>query len=201
MPLINLIQEQRIATKKLQAKARLGLLSVAGAFTLGALSYGGLGIVSAGAQRQESELKAQIQRVKPILDEIKASEESYVTMQPRLTTLQSARESSSKWFRVLTYLTVHLPSQMYLTNVRGLVTETEKPVRVSFNGVSTDNSRIGEFILRLQEAPDLENPNLTFSAEKQVGDTQAIEFEVAGDIIGTEEQKPKKDADGEEAKS
>ena len=69
----------------------------------------------------------------------------------------------------------------------------DKPISITLNGVSKAQEPIAEFMLRVQNAQDLENVAFHYTQEKVGATGRAVEFELAADITGTLQQKPKEE--------
>ena len=91
MPLINLIQEQRLAVKKNEKVTRLFFLAFAGTGVLSVMTLGGLLFMTESASSEESALRAKAQEVQPLLDQIQATNAEYSKLAPRLKTLEDAQ--------------------------------------------------------------------------------------------------------------
>lgn len=198
MPLINLIQEQRLAVKRDETRARSYFFGFVG---IGILSVGGylsLLLETDHLQGQEMKMKADIQRVKPLLAQKDANDKQYQELSPRVKTLGDAQLITARWDRLLTHLSKQTPEHTWMTGLRCTATDPEKPIAISFIGVGTSQEPIGELILRLQNSPDLEEVQLKYTQEKMINLDRAVEFEVDANIAGTAD---KKDAVKKEAQS
>ena len=189
MPLINLIQDQRLAAKKSERAARVFFMSFATVATLSVLSFGFLLVLKETAENEASDLRVKAQQVQPILDEVEATNSEYSKLAPRVTTLTGAQEPSSRWNRVLAHLAVHTPTETWLTTMRAMQTDAKKPVALTFMGLSKRQELVGEFILRLQGSQDLANVGLKFTQEKAAQAGSQIEFEVNAELEGTVEEQ------------
>lgn len=198
MPFINLIQEQRLAALRLERQARISFFSFAGAALATVGGYGFLLFMNTSSAGEEARLRADRQKLAPVVEQIEANQNQLSTLEPRLKTLEDAQLISSRWSRILAHLKHQMPPHTWLTSIRCTATDPAQPIGVSFHGMGMAQNPIAEFILRMQNAEDLENVNLRFTAEKLVQNTKGIEFEVAGTIVGTAEQKPKNNTDDEE---
>lgn len=187
MPLINLIQDQRLAAKKNERAARVLFMSFATVGTLSVLSFGFLLVLKESAENEASDLRAKAQQVQPLLDEVEATNSEYSKLAPRVTTLTGAQETSTRWNRVLDHLASHTPTETWLTNMRAMQTDAKKPVGLTFQGLSKRQELIGEFILRLQGSTDLGNVGLKYTQEKPAQAGNQIEFEVNAELEGTVE--------------
>lgn len=189
MPLINLIQEQRLAIRRDETRARSYFFAFVG---LGVLSVGGylatlletdhLGV-------EEMQIKAQIQKIKPLIAQIDANDEKYSELSPRVKTLEDAQLFTARWDRILNHLSTQTPPHTWLTAVRCTAADPDKPISVAFIGMAEAQEPIGEFILRLQNSQDLENTQLKYTQEKMVNQSKGIEFEIDSDVAGSAEVK------------
>lgn len=189
MPLINLIQDQRLAAKKNERTARVLFVSFATVATVSVLASGFLLVLKESAANEASDLKAKAQQVQPILDEVEATNREYGKLAPRVTTLTGAQETTTKWNRVLDHLAVQTPTETWLTTMRANQSDPKNPVAITFQGLSKRQELIGEFILRLQGSPDLANVGLKYTQEKPAQIGSQLEFEVNAELEGTVEEK------------
>jgi Tfp pilus assembly protein PilN len=190
MPLINLIQEQRLSNQREERRSRLFFMGFVGTAVASALGFGFLLFKTDAAQGEVARLEAQAQRLAPLLAEIEENNKLFAQLSPRLKTLQGAQELTSRWDRILDHLAVQTPNQTWLTGIRCVAQDATKPVQISFIGMAANQDLVGEFILRLQSCTDLEKVNLRYTQEKVVANGIGIEYEVAGDLAGTAEAKP-----------
>jgi Tfp pilus assembly protein PilN len=191
MPFINLIQEQRLEARRNENRARLFFFSFVGSAVVSVFAVGLLMFENEMMSSQESNYQAKAQKLAPLVKRIQANQDDYAELQPRLETLQGAQLVTGRWSRILDHLTRQTPNQTWLTSVRCTASEADKPVSVSFVGMSTHQELIGDFIERLQSCPDLTDVALKYTMEKQISQTRDIEFEISADITGTATAKPK----------
>jgi len=199
MPLINLIQEQRLTVKKNEKVTRLFFMAFAGTGVLSVMTLGGLLFMTESASSEESTLRAKAQEVQPLLDQIQATNTDYGKLAPRLKTLEDAQEATTRWNRVLEHMSSQTPSETWLTQMRATQGDPKSPITVSFMGMSSRQELIGEFILRLQQLPDLLNVALKYSQEKNAQYGRQLEFEVSADLDGTIEEKERNETKKEGA--
>ncbi len=189
MPLINLIQEQRLAVKRNEAKARAFF------FTFAAVAVGSVGLYgfvvfeSERAQSEEARLKNQLRKNQPLVDQMEQNSKSTASLSPRLKTLEDAQVSTDRWSKILHHIATQTPGSAWLTAMRTMAVDPSKPISVSFVGVATAQAPIGEFMERLQNSTDLEAVTLKYSQEKLAGGLKGTEFEISADIAGSLEQK------------
>src|SRR5579862_1664911 len=178
MPYVNLIQEQRLVAQGNERKARSFFFVFVGVLVTSGLAYGFFSMDGLLISHQATNVEAQNKRNAPITKQIEQNAKELAELTPRLKTLQDAQMSTGRWDRILNHLTVQTPQSTWLTGLRCQASDASKPIQVNFIGISGSQSPIGEFIMRLQNQPDLENVNLKYTNEKLVSTTQAIEFEV-----------------------
>jgi len=81
------------------------------------------------------------------------------------------------------------PSQAWLTSVRSVVADPKQPIQITFSGLAVKQEVIGDFMLALQQSPDLENVNLSYTQEKPVAAGSQLEFQFQVSLKGTEMEK------------
>jgi Tfp pilus assembly protein PilN len=200
MPLINLIQEQRLSRKRNEARARSFFLVFVGSAVASVGGFGFFWLQTEAAAREKTQLEAQIQKNAPLVKQIDEYQKQYGELSPRLKTLEDAQLVSGRWGRILTHIATQTPTPTWLTAMRVMASDSSKPINLSLIGVAPNQEPISEFILRMQNSKDLENVNLKFSQEKMLNLVKAVEFEVTADIVGTAEAKPKEEKDEGEKK-
>ncbi|HRF61038.1 MAG TPA: PilN domain-containing protein [Fimbriimonadaceae bacterium] len=190
MPLINLIQDQRLAAKKKEGQARTCFLAFACISVVSVFGFGFLFLESEAVAREVSDLKKKTARTEPIVRQIKANDMSLRNLTPRLTTLEDATTATQRWNRILDHLARNTPRDVYLTNIRCTASDPTKPVQLNLTGVCPSQDSAADFLIRLQTSADLTNATLKMTQEKMVDTQRAIEFEISADLSGTEEKKP-----------
>jgi len=191
MPLINLIQEQRISEKRGDSKARLYFVSFVTSAALGLGAIGFLVFKTEATHGDISQLEANIQKLQPMIGQIESARADYGVIAPRVETLQAARDLTDKWNRVLDHLTVQTPDKVWLTAIRATGNDPKAPISVTFTGLAHSQELIGEFQLRLQGCEDLESVNFKYSQEKPVANSHLIEFQIESGLVGTQQEKEK----------
>ncbi len=189
MPLVNLIQEQRLAVKQRERKTRAFFLAFVAAVCGSLLGAGILFLQTEGLNSSEASLKQQLRKLDPVVKQIEQNDKELNALSPRLTTLTDAQEATQRWMRILEHLSRSMPRGMWLTNVRCVSTDPTKPVSLTLAGMCGTQDAVGDLLLRLQACADLESVSLRFTQEKLVNNDKGIEFEIATDIAGTAEKK------------
>jgi Tfp pilus assembly protein PilN len=199
MPLINLIQEHRIADQRGETKARVFFMGFVLSAVVGLGAVGFLMFLTEQANGDKAGYEANMQKLKPLLNQISETKSEYAIVAPRVDTLQAARGLTDKWSHVLDHLTVQTPEKVWLTSIRSMAADPKLPITVTFTGVSAAQELIGEFQLRLQGCPDLDSVNFKFSQEKPVADGHMLEFAIDSTLKDTQEEKNKNEGKEEKA--
>ena len=195
MPYINLIQEQRLLVSGNERKARSFFLLFAGILAASGAAYGFLSMETMFVSRQADGIQQQNKKNEPLVKQIKQNGKDLADLTPRMKTLQDAQTITDRWNHILNHLAVQTPQSAWLTGLRCMAADPTKPIQVNILGIAPAQSPIGEFILRLQNLPDLDNVTLKYTNEKLVASSKAVEFEVDSDMVGTAEQKVKSEGD------
>lgn len=200
MPFINLIQEQQLSSRREEARSRVFFFAFMGSAIASAAAFGFFLFQTEAAQGELADLRAKNEKLKPLLLQIEQNNRAIGMLKPRLATLESAQKATERWNRILDHLVVNVPDQTWLTAIRCQSQDATKPVSVSFIGVAASQEQVSEFILRMQGSADLSGLNLRFTQEKVVTEGNGIEFEVAGELVGSADKKQMDEAKQEESK-
>ncbi|MDH4388095.1 MAG: PilN domain-containing protein [Fimbriimonas sp.] len=185
MPFINLIESDLIVAKKAAQQMRLSQTALVVAGSVVGIAY--LLVLGQGAliAAEEKGIQIKLKKLKPMLKAIDEQKRIIADLEPRLETLSSARDLTSRWGRLLNHITVNTPPDVYLTAIRADSSQPDQPIKVTFVGTGKSQSDASQFVLRCQNSQDLEGVNLIQSQEKLLRSMSAIEFEIAGSIVGT----------------
>lgn len=204
MPLINLIHEQRLASRREDRKVAGLMLGFGGSLVLSTIVWGALFLSAQNLDRERISLQAEVDKVKPTIKMIESSEKQYSILSPRLTTLEDAALSTQRWARVLDHISRSIPSGTWLTQLRCSQAAPTDPVIIEMQGIAPDLGASSEVILRLQGSKDLENVNVRYTQEEIMDELRLIKFEVVAAVKGSQIELPKppeSDAPAEGAKS
>lgn len=196
MPSINMIAPRRAEKKRLESNVRKLLLVIIVEIAV-VVSISGL-LVSRvyGTQSGISSLDKQLAKLQPTVDKITGYEKSTKELEPKLDALNQAKADTSKWCRVLHDLSISLPDKTWLTRISTTNNPNSKTIVVSLNGMSSDQSQVGQTMLRMHDmVADFENVDLNYTQKSAMGQINAVEFEMVAGI------KAEKKADKEVEKS
>lgn len=190
MPLINLIQEQRLAIKRDERTARTYFAVFAGAASGAVFVFGVLTFACERAQASEAKLNATRLTIAPMMKAIDNDDQAEADLKPKLETLSSAEATTERWARILKHVQTQTPPESWLTALRATNTDPTKPITASFEGLATSQSPISEYLFRLENSTDLDNVTLKFTEEKVTGAVKQTQFQIDADVVNTAEGKP-----------
>lgn len=190
MPFINLIADQRLAAREGLRKSRIAFFAASGLLGAGILAFGYLTFQVASTNAQLAELESLRQKTFPLEQQIAQNKTTETDLTPKLQTLQSAQALTAKWSVILNHLTVQTPSGVWLTNLRSTGTDPLQPIQTAFIGDSTTQSAISDYVLRLQNCPELSDVTLKFSQQKLTAGQPQTDFEIDASVTGTAQPKP-----------
>lgn len=189
MPLINLIESQLIAVSKERQKVRVSKMILIGTSSIMGLIYVVVAGQALSLNLEVNTIEEKIKKLKPIIDQIDTLKAEHNTLAPKLQTLTDARNLTSKWAGLMDHLTRNTPPDVWLTQVRAVSTEPDKPIHVTFNGIGKTQTNASETLLRFQNSTVLESVNLGGTTEKLLEKNVGYEFEISADIVDTAEKK------------
>ena len=132
-------------------------------------------------------LDAQIAKLQPVVKEIEQYESATAQLAPKLKLLGEAKDRTMRWYNSLDRLTQSLAASTYLTRI-STSGETDTGIKISLDGISPTQERVGETMLRLQTIPDFENVDLAFTRKTGVQE-EGLEFEIGANLKGGEASK------------
>lgn len=189
MPLINLIEEQRLAIRERERRTRVMVFGSLAIAVVGFILGGYFFLEGASARGKASVLEAKLETVQPIVEETKATERNIKRLEPRLVTLQGAQNDTLRWSRILDYFTTNTPEGIYLSNIQCRVDNRDEAVTMTVRGIATNQEEVGSLLLRMQLNEDLEEVTLNYTQSRTTDRVNAIEFEIAGVIKGTRKRR------------
>jgi Tfp pilus assembly protein PilN len=185
MPLINLIQEQRLVTKKAEQQVLVLFLSAA---TIGIVAFLGtawLMFKTIGIHAEANEIQEKIEELKPIQEQVASLESEIGQLRPRISTLTQAREQTEQWMRILDHLSTNTPEAVTLAELSAMEQGTgeDKKVDLKLRGFGTTQDSVGAFLLRVQTSTDLADTNLGFTKVVNDAERERLEFEFKSQVV------------------
>lgn len=192
MPLINLIQEQRLAAKTGERRAHVLLMTTVAVGSLAFLGAGYFMFETSRLNAKAATLEQQKEKLAPTMKQVDDNKMEIAKLQPRLETLEQAQKNTEKWTQILSHLTKNTPKGTWLTAIKAVQQDKSKPLIVTVNGLSGSLEAVGMFQLRLEACEELENATLKYTQERVVEGGKSIEFEIQSELVGSKPvEKPK----------
>jgi Tfp pilus assembly protein PilN len=170
--------------------------------TIGAGGLSLVAILVVGGQvmatrSQVADADRELEKLRPIIAEMEADQRERSALLPKLATLTEAQQQTRRWFGMLEGFKRAVPEQTWLTNVS--VERTPDTQTLKLNGVTVNQSRVGETMYRLSQQPDFyKKVDLRFTQTLNAQSESSVEFELAAQLNLPE---PKKSGDANATKT
>lgn len=195
---INLISARRAERVRLTKIAK-GLLAA----TVCAGAVGMVGMLVVGGQVMSAQAKVaaaekELETLRPILAQMEADQRERSLLQPKLVTLTEAQQTTRRWFGMMDGFKRAVPEQTWLTNV-SVEKSSESSKILKINGVTVNQSRVGETMYRLSQQPDFYTKvDLRYTQTMKTDLADNVEFELAAQL---NLPQPEKKDEGDAAKT
>jgi len=184
MPSINMIAPRRAEKRRLEmAMRRLAVLILAE--LVFAVALGGWVFMKTLTTRASiAELGAQMQTLAPSIKKVKDLDAKTAQLQPKVDLLNQAKSRTMRWYSTLDRLTQSMPASTWLTRLSTSTNVTTKALVLNINGMTSEQARVGEAMMRLQSNPDFASVDLHYTQKGTTSGTHAIEFEIGAIFVG-----------------
>lgn len=191
MPSINMIAPRRAEKRRLeQAMRRLVVVILVEVVFV--IALGGWVFTKTLTTRASiSELNAQMQALTPKINKIKDLDQKTAEIQPKVELLSQAKERTMRWYNTLDRLTQSVPSSTWLTRLSASKSSDSKGLVLNIVGVTSEQARVGETMMRLHSNPDFKSVDLHFTQRGSQTTAQTVEFEIGASMLEPEKDKAK----------
>jgi len=190
MPSINMIAPRRAEKRRVErSMRRLAVLILAELVFVVALG-GWVFTKTITTHATIADYNAQLQALAPRIKSIQLLDKKTAQLKPRLDLLNQAKARTMCWYNTLDRLTQSVPSSTWLTRLSTTMASGSKDLVLNINGMTCEQARVGETMMRLHSNPDFKSVDLHYTQKGTQGLTQAIEFEI-GASMTTEEDNSK----------
>ncbi|MCS7209933.1 MAG: PilN domain-containing protein [Fimbriimonadales bacterium] len=198
MAVINLIAQEQQLKRVAERKVRLLGLGWLGTATLIGVGWVGLLLYAGALTLQRAQVEEQIVKLRPTVQQLQRVQAELSALQPLVSTLQNARKDTGRWQQLFQHFAQHTPENCFLTGAElGKRSDPKKPLEITLKGIAATQQLVGEFMLRLNQHPELEQVRLDYSQERTLGEQQtAVEFQITAHIKGTAQPEPKEARSG-----
>ena len=135
-------------------------MTLMGTGVLAVFGYGILHFEASGLKSEIARLDSDLKTMKPVIADIEESEKQQALLAPRLKSLEAAQIQTDRWAHLLQHLRTQTPADTWIDlRMRATALQKDKPIETSlFKAPPRLRSRSGgEFILRFENEPDLQN--------------------------------------------
>lgn len=198
MAVINLIAQEKQLRRVAERKVRLVGMSWLLVAVLIGLGWGGLLLYAGTILQQQAEVDAQMAELRPTLQQLQQVQTELNTLRPLVETLRNAHKDTKRWQQLFQHLSQHTPEGCFLTGAElGKRNDPKRPLEITLKGIAQTQQLVGEFMLRLNQHPELEQVRLDYSQERALSEqTTAVEFQITAHIKGTAQPEPKEGQSG-----
>ena len=183
MPSINMIAPRRAEKHRVeQAMRRLVVLILAELVFVMALG-GWVFMKTLTTRTSIAELDAQMQTLAPKIKKVKDLDKQTAQLQPKVDLLNQAKAGTMRWYNTLDRLTQSIPDSTWLTRLSTTTDVTTKALVLNVNGMTCEQARVGETMMRLQANPDFKSVDLHYTQKGTMNAMQAIEFEIGASFV------------------
>jgi len=172
MPSVNMIAARRAEKKRLEKLIYMTLVVIVGEL---AIMLAVMGFMTARVHADNSRihgLDRDMARIQPTVDKIRKYESQIKELSPRLDLLSSSRDQTMLWHSVLQDLGRCMPEKTWLTSVATSVTSSSSSggksapaTTLNLGGSSVSQQLVGEAMLRLNQCPEFEKVDLTYTQD------------------------------------
>lgn len=194
MAVINLIAQEQQLRRIVERKTRLlGVGWIVAGALVGA-GWVGLLMYTSALALQMARIEEQMIKLRPTVQQLKQVQAEMGALQPLVNTLQNARKDTGRWQQLFQHFAQHTPNGCFLTGAElGKRADPKKPLEITLKGVAENQQLVGEFMLRLNQHPELEQVRLDYSQERALSEQRvAVEFQITALIKGTAQPEPEK---------
>jgi Tfp pilus assembly protein PilN len=158
MPNINLIADRREEKKKLERLTRQLFFGLAGSVGALALLVIFLGTQQYSASAELNELNARMAELQPQLDRIAQTEKLTSELQPKVATLEEARDATMRYRALLQDISQAVPAGAWVTNVASSGETQDTSLRLT--GTAASQTIVALAMTQLQARPTFDKVDL-----------------------------------------
>lgn len=194
MAVINLIAQEQHLRRMAERKTRMLGLGWLATGALVGVGWAGLLMYTGALTFQMARIEEQMVKLRPTVQQLKQAQAELGALQPLVSTLQNARKDTGRWQQLFQHFTQHTPNGCFLTGAElGKRADPKKPLEITLKGVAENQQQVGEFMLRLNQHPELEQIRLDYTQERALSEQRvAVEFQITAYIKGTAQAEPEK---------
>lgn len=209
MPSVNMIAARRAEKKRLEKFIYVTLMVIVGEL---ALALAVMGFMTARVHADNSrirQLDRDMARIQPTVDKIRKYEAQIKELSPKLDLLSNSRSQTMLWYSILQDLSRCMPEKTWLTSMSTNVVNINSPASsttkasptttINLGGASVSQQLVGETMLRLNQCPEFDKVDLTYtqdspssgslSSDGETVKTNTLTFMMSAKIRSSEQEK------------
>ncbi len=191
MPSINMIAPRRAEKRRLEGAMRKLAMVILAEFVF-AIALGGWVFMKTLTTRTAiAELNSQMQVLTPKIRKVADLERKTAEIKPKVELLNKAKGRTMRWYNTLDKLTQSVPSSTWLTRIATSVSASQPDPILSINGVTSEQARVGETMMRLHSNPEFKSVDLHFTQKGSGNMGDSVEFEIGAAMAGDQNDKSK----------
>lgn len=194
---VNLISARRAERVRLTRISKGMLATTVGVTALSLVAILVVGGQVIATRGEVATADKELEKLRPIIAEMEADKRERAVLLPKLATLTEAQLQTRRWFGMMEGFKRAVPEQTWLTNLS--VERAGENQTLKVNGVTANQSRVGETMYRLSQQPDFyKKVDLRYTQTLKSQGTDNVEFELAAQLNLPE---PKKEGDASATKT
>lgn len=163
MPSINMIAPRRAEKRRLERAMRQLVMLILAEFVFVVALGGWVFTKTLTTRATIAELNAQLQTLAPKIKTIQQLDQKTAKLKPKVDLLNQAMTQTMCWYNTLDRLTQSVPASTWLTRLSTSTAAGSKSLTLNIAGMTDEQARVGETMLRLHSNPDFKSVDLHYT--------------------------------------
>ncbi|MGI6295201.1 MAG: PilN domain-containing protein [Armatimonadota bacterium] len=191
MPSINMIAPRRAEKRRLERAMRQLVMLILAEFVFVVALCGWVFTKTLTTRANIAELNAQLQTLAPKIKTIQELDNKTAKLKPKVDLLNQAMTRTMCWYNTLDRLTQSVPASTWLTRLSSSTAAGSKDLTLNIAGMTDEQARVGETMLRLHSNPDFKSVDLHYTQKGTQGSAQVVEFEIGATLRDKQQEDAK----------
>ncbi len=191
MPSINMIAPRRAEKRRLERAMRQLVMLILAEFVFVVALGGWVFTKTLTTRATIAELNAQLQTLAPKIKTIQELDNKTAKLKPKVDLLNQAMTRTMCWYNTLDRLTQSVPASTWLTRLSTSTAAGSKDLTLNIAGLTDEQARVGETMLRLHSNPDFKSVDLHYTQKGTQESAQVIEFEIGATLLDKQQADEK----------
>lgn len=188
MPTINMIANRRAEKRRQEQNVRKLIYGISAEVGCLIIAISVLSIRQLNVRSHEVDLTAQMQNLQPKVNKINALQSQIAELQPKVKTLDGAKQDTLFWYSNLYSVASSLPDKTWFTSL-GIGGEGGAPgsgagadPTINITGTTLNQALVGETMLRMNQSPGMDHIVLSFVQQQKTGSTDTVSFQMTAHL-------------------